>query len=424
MDKLDAFFDPAKKVCLSEAELSACRAQLMQKIEENPVRDAQKACPTEHMTDFDPSLVRSAQTVRLSTEESSRVEKTLFAFMKDHPVDMAAAVKKRERAEASTGLFSLFSFRYSSALAAVLILVLGTGSLSYAAESALPGEALYSVKIHVNEKVQTALAITPEAKAYWEAKRAERRVKEAKRLAETGRLTPEKNDTLIVAFNTHIANSHTNIQKVADEGNRERAEEIGRKTERVLREQVTVLLHDDAIAMMAENVQRAADKTVMLDSSIRNAIAMNASSSDPMATGMMMASSHTAIGTSSSSSSKHAQIAVNLTVGAEQLRQKTAHELTKMHIDGGAQVSVGPDASVTLMQTSALTKRAASSSITSGSGSSSPKNTSSLTVQSAASAGIDIHVSSSQGTPIRVDIQTDGSIDVEIVSPKKEDPIQ
>lgn len=423
MDKFDAFFEPAKKVSLSETELSSCRNQLMQKMQENPVRDANGACPTEYMTDFDPSLVRSAHTVRLTTTEAEAAEKALLAFIKDHPVDMAAAVRQRERKESSGSFFSLFSFRYSPALAAVLILVLGTGSLSYAAESALPGETLYSVKIHVNEKVQTALAVTPEAKAYWEAKRAERRVKEAKRLADAGRLTPETNDTLIVAFNAHIENSHTNIRKVADRGRRERAEEITKKTEVALRSQAETLRDNKAIAMMYESVERAAERTVLLDSSIHNQIAINTPPTDPSAMSMMMVSD-TEVTTASSASSERGPIAINIRVDAEQrgkeLPEAGIVDMAKVRIEGDADMSISSDSSVTLLQKSFLTKQGASSSVTSGSGSSSQKNSaSSVTVRSATSASIDIHVSSRSGTPLHIDIQTDGSIEVDIVTPEK-----
>ncbi len=421
MDEIDAFFDKAKKMCLSEAERSACLNRITQKMAENPVRDTKESCPTEHMTDFDPALAQKAQAIRLTIGESDRAGKALFAFMKDHPVDMAAALRQHEK---RSGFFELFSLRFSPVVASVLMLVLGTGSLSYAAEYALPGDALYPVKIHVNETVHAALAVNAEAKAEWEAIRAERRVKEATKLAEKGRLTEEKSASLAVAFNTHIAAAHSKIEVMAKAGNRDRAKKVGEKTEAALRKQIIALKNNNAVVAMRQYVEQAADATIALDSKISEEIVMDASST-PAA--MMMADASSSV--ESSSVSSRTIVAVDLMFGKKAEKQdramkQDADTVSHLKIDGGnAKISIAQDHSINALQmTSFMNKNATSSSSkASGTGSSSIKKSSasSLTIQNESSAGVDIHVSSSAGLPIKVDIQTDGSIDVKIVSPEK-----
>lgn len=74
-----------------------------------------------------------------------------------------------------------------------LILVCGVGvGTSYAAEGAVPGEPLYPVKIHVNESVHAALAISDEAKVDWSIRQVNRRLDEAETLAYRGDLDAEK----------------------------------------------------------------------------------------------------------------------------------------------------------------------------------------------------------------------------------------
>lgn len=62
--------------------------------------------------------------------------------------------------------------------AAVLVAVLLGGGTSFAAEGALPGDALYAVKVGVTEPIRAILAASPESKALWDVTRAERRLEE------------------------------------------------------------------------------------------------------------------------------------------------------------------------------------------------------------------------------------------------------
>ena len=57
-----------------------------------------------------------------------------------------------------------FSLRSVVALSLVLVVLVGSGT-AVAAQAALPGELLYTVKVNVNERVAGALAVSTEAKA-------------------------------------------------------------------------------------------------------------------------------------------------------------------------------------------------------------------------------------------------------------------
>lgn len=72
------------------------------------------------------------------------------------------------------------------AFSILLLLGVSSGGLAYAAENAMPGDALYTVKVHVNEALRARLQITPEARAQWALTRLERRMDELRRLEARG----------------------------------------------------------------------------------------------------------------------------------------------------------------------------------------------------------------------------------------------
>ena len=91
------------------------------------------------------------------------------------------------------------------ALAATTIgAVLLGGTVSYAAESALPGDVLYPVKISLNERAKVALARTEEAQAIIQTKLAEERLTEAEKLAIAGKFSEEKKALVEEKLSQHL----------------------------------------------------------------------------------------------------------------------------------------------------------------------------------------------------------------------------
>ncbi|PIR84214.1 hypothetical protein COU18_00485 [Candidatus Kaiserbacteria bacterium CG10_big_fil_rev_8_21_14_0_10_51_14] len=97
-----------------------------------------------------------------------------------------------------------FSRAYAMpAIAAMLILVV-SGSTAAAAEAALPGDLLYSIKVHVTEEVRASLAGSSKARALWEMERAERRLAEAATLALAGELDNKVRTEIDAHIHKHI----------------------------------------------------------------------------------------------------------------------------------------------------------------------------------------------------------------------------
>jgi len=148
------------------------------------------------MKHFHESMQEAAESVRLTDAERARMRAGFLAHMQENPLPAAAAARP--------AFLTSFSLSLRSGIALVLgVLVVGAGGTAYAAEDALPGDALYAVKLEVNEPLAGALAITPAAKGAWHADVAETRLAEAQTLVAQGRLTASTSDELAADFAQH-----------------------------------------------------------------------------------------------------------------------------------------------------------------------------------------------------------------------------
>lgn len=89
-------------------------------------------------------------------------------------------------------------------LIAAFIAISGSMGVSYMADDSLPGDALYSVKVHVNEGVRHMAAIGSEADARVSAEIIADRVQEARQLADEGRLDSEAKNRLLQEIESEL----------------------------------------------------------------------------------------------------------------------------------------------------------------------------------------------------------------------------
>ncbi|MBI3634200.1 MAG: hypothetical protein HY228_01110 [Candidatus Yonathbacteria bacterium] len=135
-------------------------------------------------------IKKIARGVRLSAEEKSGMREELFQYMKANPVrnpihPRHPLMKRYDRIPSPFSLISKFRNKSIMPLLIILGLLMG-GSASFAAESTIPGDILFPVKVHINEKVRGVVAVTPQAKAEWELHLVERRLDEIEKLATRG----------------------------------------------------------------------------------------------------------------------------------------------------------------------------------------------------------------------------------------------
>ncbi|MDD5110892.1 MAG: DUF5667 domain-containing protein [Patescibacteria group bacterium] len=173
----------------------------------------------------------------LTDSERQALRYSVLEFMRQNPPSQHATVL--------SGINERWAFframlRHGYALTAVIALLL-IGGTSWAAETALPGDLLYPVKIAVNENVRTALTLTPEAKAEWSSQQALRRLREAEQLAIQGRLNQQVQTELAQRFTASVQSANQKAAQLAANGQTQTAAEVNSHFEATLRAHRTIL---------------------------------------------------------------------------------------------------------------------------------------------------------------------------------------
>jgi hypothetical protein len=102
------------------------------------------------------------------------------------------------------------------ALSTFLFIVFVGGSVSVVANSAVPGDKLYAVKVDVNEELKALLLNSTEEKVIWQKNRIVNRVDEIKTLAETQTLTKAKQEIVKKALDGHVKALSKELSTLSD----------------------------------------------------------------------------------------------------------------------------------------------------------------------------------------------------------------
>lgn len=177
-------------------------------------------------------IKKGAKHTRLSAVEKAEMKSVLVRHMKANPVSITVLNTRKIQSP----FFNINNFRNKKGIS---ILVIGgllmSGSVSLAAEKTVPGDALYPIKIHVNEQVRGALAVTPKAKADWDVQKAERRLVEVEKLAVAPDVSPEIKVAAEADFNANTERVQEHIAKFEEDNDSEDAIDTAGKFTEMLR---------------------------------------------------------------------------------------------------------------------------------------------------------------------------------------------
>ena len=137
-------------------------------------------------------LDRLAETVSLRADEKAAHRTALMTFM--------AQTKAPRRSP-----YAWLVRHGAQVSAALLVLLVSTGGVASAAESARPGDPLYVVKLRVTEPARTALIFDREKKTAFKLERADRRLKEVALVAATENPDPETTALIADSLADNIA---------------------------------------------------------------------------------------------------------------------------------------------------------------------------------------------------------------------------
>ncbi|MCA9360768.1 hypothetical protein KC730_02660 [Candidatus Kaiserbacteria bacterium] len=171
------------------------------------------------MKRFSEQLKIKAESVKLRAAEKRELRERVVSYMEYHPLPAemksiktpAKIVTNKQLAEPFTSFQIPFIsiFKYSAFTAVLLLLV-----VPFVAEKAVPGDALYAVKVQFNEELRSTLTFDTYQKVEWETERLNRRIAEARLLASEGRLTEAAGADVAEAVRVHSANAQREIAEL------------------------------------------------------------------------------------------------------------------------------------------------------------------------------------------------------------------
>lgn len=138
-------------------------------------------------TDFE-KIKEYTNNTSLTQEEKFSMFQNIRTYTDSHPI--------------RTPIYSPF-MKYSLAYASMFAIIIATSATSFAAEQALPGDMLYTVKTNVNEKVIQTFALSDESKAQVTVNLMNRRLEELEQMIIKNTDTPEKIDIIIDKLEEH-----------------------------------------------------------------------------------------------------------------------------------------------------------------------------------------------------------------------------
>lgn len=169
----------------------------------------------------------------------SRKREILYALMSEIRAREALRGAGDLRRTEQRSIFTIFKNMPIAAIT-IIVALLGGGT-SFAAQGALPGNALYPVKIYVNEGVVGALQLSENAKAAWEVHLASERLDEAAQLSAQGELKGKNEQQLREAFAKHAEKAQDRVEKLREKGNLTAAASVTSDLESSLRAHEGVL---------------------------------------------------------------------------------------------------------------------------------------------------------------------------------------
>ncbi len=205
-------------------------------------------------------LFRQIRKIILSKPEKEDIRGVLLSFIKENPV--RNYTDNRHKVEKVPFLQLFFNHKPMVVTLIAAILIAFGGGTAAAAENTLPGDWLYPVKVNINEEVRAVLTASAEAKVAWDARRAERRLEEAEKLAQNGKLTTSTSRMLADKFEGFSNKANVRLEKLQTAGKltEEQVEELKENFE------VAIKAHDEVLSRIQDKAQEKEELKAVVES--------------------------------------------------------------------------------------------------------------------------------------------------------------
>ena len=201
------------------------------------------------MNRFFRKYIKRAKRVSLPKEEKQLAREQVRLFVQDHPMPEVGRVWHRPTVFLSTSFFWVYRRPLAVALT-VVVLIVTSGGVVFAAEESLPGDVLYPIKINVTEEVRAAMIPTKTARANWEITRVERRLNEVETLARLGRLDATTSQRIAEGFAVRADAANATVIHLETGESLKEADEVG------MRLAETLVKHGKILQTLQDNTSR------------------------------------------------------------------------------------------------------------------------------------------------------------------------
>lgn len=165
------------------------------------------------MKSFDTDLKKYAEKINLKASERRELRERIFSYMEYHPLPKQKGVEI-QFAGVQGESFTVFRFNawYTKVAGAVFAILLIFAPV--VAERSLPGDVLYLIKTGLNEPFQAQFVNSPYEKIEFETKLMERRIAEARVLANEGTLTDEVRSQITADVKVHTSAVQSGLEEL------------------------------------------------------------------------------------------------------------------------------------------------------------------------------------------------------------------
>jgi hypothetical protein len=193
------------------------------------------------MDKFLEQLKNASKTIALPPERKRLIKFSLTEHMDRYPAGPA---------QPRTELASFLRRPLAMTVVILIVLLAGGAGTALASQSAIPGDPLYSFKVNVAERLETAFAFSTEQQAETELLLNERRLTEASQLLTDEKLNAETGAVLQKQLQTHENKLRHILDRLEEEEKNELAANVSARYEAILRahQQLAASVQADQLA--------------------------------------------------------------------------------------------------------------------------------------------------------------------------------
>lgn len=219
-------------------------------------------------------IFKIADTVKLDKKKKDIIHQEILLFMKRNPL------KEKNLRKKWFGFYipNINNFRLKSpavVLVGIMFFLLMGGVAKVKADSALPGDVFYSMKLGFNEKIKEAFAFSDEAKLNLYIELSEVRLQEFGKLSVQGKINSSNEAQINGNFKNHSDKISEYINKLNLKKNTEKAEKVITNFEASLKAQSIIINGlqkntDDTNSVIISSVKDVTSKISNFNADLNN----------------------------------------------------------------------------------------------------------------------------------------------------------